>query len=99
MDGRNIYFGTGGPDSSANPPLWTVLMAPLGLLEPLAAYRSFVLITLLTSLGYLAWMADELRLRVGWAVVGVGVLLLSSPLLGTLALGQMYPLLALGLVA
>jgi len=99
LDGRNIYFGTGGPDSSANPPLWTVLMAPLGLLEPLTAYRSFVMVTLLTSLGYLAWMADELRLRVGWAVVGVGVLLLSSPLLGTLALGQMYPLLALGLVA
>ncbi|MCA1731338.1 MAG: glycosyltransferase 87 family protein [Actinobacteria bacterium] len=44
-------------------------------------------------------MAGELRLRAGWAVVGVGLLLLSSPLLGTLALGQMYPLLTLGLVA
>ena len=22
-DGKNLYFGTGGPDSSANPPIWT----------------------------------------------------------------------------
>src|SRR3712207_5085837 len=44
-------------------------------------------------------MADELRLRSRWAVVGVVMLLLSSPLLATLALGQIYPVLALGLVA
>jgi alpha-1,2-mannosyltransferase len=98
-EGRNIYFDTGGPDSSNNPPFWTVLIAPLGLLEPLIAYRVFVLIMLLISVGYLAWMANELRLRAGWAVVGVVMLLLSSPLLRTLVLGQMYPLLALGLVA
>jgi alpha-1,2-mannosyltransferase len=74
-------------------------MSPLGLLEPLTAYRLFVSITVLTSVFYLAWMADELRLRVGWVAVVVGMLLLSSSLLGTLALGQMYPLLALVLVA
>ena len=50
-------------------------------------------------MGYLAWMADELRLRSRWAVVGAVMLLLSSPLLATLALGQIYPVLALGLVA
>lgn len=98
-DGRNIYHGTGGPDVSAQPPLWTVLVSPLALLEPLTAYRAFVLISLPISVGYLAWTADVLGLRVGWAVVLVGTLLVSSPLLGTLALGQMYPIVALCLVA
>src|ERR671912_813528 len=42
---------------------------------------------------------EELRLRPGLTVVGVMMLLLSSPLLATLALGQVYPVLALGLVA
>jgi alpha-1,2-mannosyltransferase len=97
-DGRNIY-DTGTLWSNLNPPFWTVLISPLGLLEPLAAYRVFVLITLLMSVGSLAWMAYELRLRAGWAIVGVGMLLLSSPLLDTLRLGQLYPVLTLGLVA
>jgi alpha-1,2-mannosyltransferase/arabinofuranan 3-O-arabinosyltransferase len=44
-------------------------------------------------------MAEELRLRAAWAVVGTGLLVVSSPLLATFALGQMYPVLALGLVA
>lgn len=98
-EGRSLYFDTGGPDSSTNPPFWTLLISPLGLLEPLVAYRVFVLITVLASVVSLAWMAGELRLRAGWAVVGASMLLLSSPLLGTLALGQMYPLLTLSLVA
>lgn len=99
LDGGNLYYDTGGPDSSANPPFWTLLISPLGFLEALTAYRLFVVITVLTSVGYLAWMAGELRMRAGWAIVGAGMLLFSSPLLGTLALGQMYPLVALGLVA
>src|SRR5215218_9615898 len=45
LDGENIYFGTGAPDSSANPPIWTVLMSPLALLKPIAAYRLFVVLT------------------------------------------------------
>ena len=44
-------------------------------------------------------MAAVLGLRVGWAVVVSGALLVSSPLLGTLALGQMYQIVALFLVA
>lgn len=40
-----------------------------------------------------------LGLRVSWAVVVSGALLVSSPLLGTLALGQMYQFVALCLVA
>jgi hypothetical protein len=98
-DGKNLYFGTGGPGSSANPPIWTVLISPLALLEPIAAYRLFVVLTLPVTIGYLVWMASESGLQVGWALVGSSALLLSSPMLGTLALGQMYPLLALGLVA
>ena len=85
--------------TNLNPPVWILLVSPLGLLEPLAAYRVFVLITLLTSAGSLLWMAYELRLRLWLTVVGVGMLLLSSALLDTLRLGQLYPILALGLVA
>jgi alpha-1,2-mannosyltransferase len=95
-EGKNIY-DTGGGLPNLNPPLWTILIAPLGLLEPLFAYRVFILITLVMVVGYLAWVADELRLRGRWAVVGTAMLLLSSPLLLTLALGQLYAVLALGL--
>jgi alpha-1,2-mannosyltransferase len=98
LEGRNIY-DTGVQLVNLNPPVWTVLISPLGLLEPLTAYRVFVLISLVVVVGYLAWTVEELRLRPGWTVVGVVMLLLSSPLLATLALGQVYPLLALGLVA
>lgn len=76
-----------------------MLVSPLALLEPLAAYREFVLISSLITVGYLAWMAAVLGLRVGWAVVVSGALLVSSPLRGTLALGQMYKIVALFLVA
>jgi alpha-1,2-mannosyltransferase len=96
-EGRDVY-DTGARYTNLNPPLWTLLISPLGLLEPLVAYRVFVLITLVITIGYLAWMADELRLRPRWAVLGAVMLLLSSPLLATLALGQIYPILALGLV-
>ena len=98
LEGQSIY-DTGVDLVNLNPPLWTVLISPLGLLEPITAYRVFVLISLLIVVGYLAWTVEELRLRPGWTAVGVVMLLLSSPLLATLALGQVYPLLALGLVA
>jgi alpha-1,2-mannosyltransferase len=98
LEGQSIY-DTGVDLVNLNPPLWTVLISPLGLLEPVTAYRVFVLISLAVVVGYLAWTVEELRLRPGWTVVGVVMLLLSSPLLATLALGQVYPVLALGLVA
>jgi len=44
-------------------------------------------------------MAGEARLGPRWAVPGTVLLVLSSPLLKTLALGQIYPVLAAGLVA
>ena len=96
-EGRNIY-NTETWWTNLNPPFWTVLISPLGLLEPLTAYRFFILITLLMSEGSLLWVAYELRLRTRWIIVGVGMLLLSAPLLDTLRLGQVYPVLALGLV-
>jgi alpha-1,2-mannosyltransferase len=97
-EGRDVY-ATGAELKNLNPPVWVLLISPLGLLEPLVAYRCFVLITLFVTVGYLAWMAGEMRLRPAWAVTGTAMLLLSSPLLATLALGQIYPVLALGLVA
>src|SRR5215217_247539 len=84
---------------STNPPIFAVLMAPLALLEPITAYRIFVLITILVSVGYIGWMANELELRPAWTAVGASMLFLSSPFLEELALGQIYPLLAFGLVA
>ncbi len=98
LEGHDIY-GTGARLVNLNPPIWTVLISPLGLLGPLTAYRVFVLISLVIVVAYLAWTVEELRLKPGWTVVGVVMLLLSSPLLATLALGQVYPVLALGLVA
>src|ERR687897_1054724 len=98
LEGQSIY-DTGVDLVNLNPPLWTVLISPLGLLEPITAYRVFVLVSLAVVVGYLAWTVEELRLRPGWTVMGAVLLLLSSPLLATLALGQVYPVLALGLVA
>jgi alpha-1,2-mannosyltransferase len=97
LEGRDVY-DTGARLTNLNPPFWILLISPLGLLEPLLAYRIFSLLTLVITVGYLAWMADELRLHSRWAVVGAVMLLLSSPLLATLTLGQIYPVLALGLV-
>ena len=98
LDGRDVY-DTGARLENLNPPFWILLISPLGLLEPLLAYRIFALITLVITVVYLVWMAGEVRLRSPWAVVGAVMLLFSSPLLATLALGQIYPILALGLVA
>src|ERR671916_1505355 len=98
LEGGDIY-DTGARLVNLNPPVWTVLITPLGLMEAIDAYRLFVLLSVLVVLGYLAWTAEELGLRPVWAVVGAGLLLLSSPLISTLALGQVYPVLALGLVA
>ncbi len=98
LTGEDVY-DTGARLVNLNPPVWTVLISPLGVLQALTAYRVFVLISLVVSVGYLAWTAEEVRLGPAWAVVGGVMLLLSSPLLSTLALGQVYPVLALGLVA
>lgn len=99
LDGGNAFKDTGAPDISNNPPLWTVLVSPFALLEPLTAYRLWVPLMVMVQAGSLAWVADELRARDGSAAFAIAALLVSAPLLGTLAIGQMYPVLALGLVA
>ncbi|HET7479470.1 MAG TPA: glycosyltransferase 87 family protein, partial [Rubrobacteraceae bacterium] len=86
--GRDVYEA-GARLVNLNPPFWTVVLAPFGLMEPLTAYRVFIMISLFITVGYLAWMAEELKLRAGWTALAMGMLLLSSPLLATLALGQM----------
>ena len=72
-------------------------LARFGLLEPLVAYRFFVLITLSITVAYLAWVADELQLRPAWAVVGGDV----DPLIALArdaGARPVYPILAFGLV-
>ena len=98
LGGGDIY-DAGARLVNLNPPVWTVIISPFALLDAIDAYRLFVVISVLVVIGYLAWMAEAVGLRPAWAVVGGGLLLLSSPLLATLALGQVYPVLALGLVA
>ena len=97
-EGEDIY-DTGAEAENRNPPLWTVLISPVGLLEPLLAYRIFSVLSVVLTVGYLAWMASEVRLRARLAITALLLLLLSSPLLKTLALGQIHPVLATGLVA
>jgi alpha-1,2-mannosyltransferase len=77
LEGQDIY-DTGVKLVNLNPPAWTVLISPLGLLEPITAYRVFVLISLVVTIGYLAWTVEELRLRPGWTAVGVVMLLLAA---------------------
>ena len=89
-EGEDIY-DTPAEAENRNPPLWTVLISPLGLLKPLVAYRTFFLISVILTVGYLTWMAVEVRLSPRLAVPGMLLLLISSPLLKTLALGQIYP--------
>jgi len=97
-EGEDIY-DTGAEAENRNPPLWTLLISPLGLLKPLLAYRIFLVLSVAITAGYITWMAGEVRLSPRWAVAGTVLLLLSSPLLKTLALGQMYPVLTTVLVA
>ena len=98
LKGGSVY-DTGARLVNLNPPFWTLVVLPLGFMDAINAYRLFVVIMLFTTLGSVAWMAGELRLRAGWAILAAGLILFSSPMLATLALGQMYPVLALGLVA
>jgi hypothetical protein len=96
--GGDIY-DAGARFVNLNPPFWTVLMLPFGLMEVLPAYRLFSVLMLAAAVGCLAWTAREMRLHPAWAIAAVVLLMVSSPLLATLALGQIYPILTLGLVA
>ena len=96
--GADIYE-TPAKLTNLNPPLLTVLLTPFAGLDALTAYRIFAVLTLLMVLGAVLAMGVELRLR-PWVTGAVLVTVLaSSPLHGTLVLGQIYPVLLVGLVA
>ena len=101
LDGADVYR-TGAELVNLNPPLWVILVAPFALLDPLPAFRAFAALTAVLTAASLLWTAAELKPWRANPLVGSVVLvalLVSSPHLATLALGQMYPVLCLGLVA
>jgi hypothetical protein len=98
LDGRDSYR-TDAAYPNLNPPLFTVLIAPLGLLDVWQAYRLWVLLSILLIVGSMVLIAVELRLRAAAAVPVVVAVLMSSPAIATLGLGQMYPMLAAVLAA
>jgi len=96
--GADIY-DTPAKLTNLNPPFLTLLFTPFVALDPLTAYRVFALVTLLMVVAAVLAVARELRLA-AWVTAAVTVAVLaSSPLHGTLVLGQVYPLLLVGLAA
>jgi alpha-1,2-mannosyltransferase len=96
--GADIYE-TPAKLTNLNPPLLTVLLVPFAALDALTAYRVFVGLTLLVVVASVLAVARELRLSAVATTATVLVVLASSPMHGTLVLGQIYPLLLAGLVA
>jgi arabinofuranan 3-O-arabinosyltransferase len=96
--GADIY-DTPAKLTNLNPPILTVLLVPFAALDALTAYRVFAVLAGLLVVGSVLAVARELRLSPlvgGGAVLAV---LASSPLHGTLVLGQIYPLLMVALLA
>ncbi|GEL20094.1 hypothetical protein PA7_39310 [Pseudonocardia asaccharolytica DSM 44247 = NBRC 16224] len=96
--GADIYH-TPAKLTNLNPPLLTALLTPFALLGPLPAFRLFALLTVLMVVAAVLAVARELRLPKGWTAVALVVLVASSPLHGTLVLGQIYGLLLVALSA
>jgi glycosyl transferase family 87 len=96
--GNDIY-DTPAKLTNLNPPLLTALLVPFAWLDALTAYRVFMVVTLLLVAGSVLAVARELRLSRTATVLALLAVLASSPLHGTLVLGQIYPLLLVGLVA
>jgi alpha-1,2-mannosyltransferase len=96
--GDDIY-DTPAKLTNLNPPLLTALLVPLAWLDALTAYRVFTVFTLLLVAAAVLAVARELRLSRTATTLALLAVLASSPLHGTLVLGQMYPLLLAGLVA
>lgn len=95
--GTDIYE-TPAKLHNLNPPLLSVLLTPFAALDVVTAYRIFVVLTLLLVVGSVLAVARELRLRPAAATLVMLAVLASSPLHGTLVLGQIYPILLVGLV-
>ncbi|ODU02461.1 MAG: hypothetical protein ABS81_17460 [Pseudonocardia sp. SCN 72-86] len=98
LHGDDIYR-TPAKLTNLNPPVLSVLLAPFALLEALPAYRLWALLTVLMIVGAVWAVARELRIGRLWTAAALLALLLSSPLHGTLLLGQIYGLLLVALAA
>jgi Glycosyltransferase family 87 len=96
LHGADIYR-TGAVLPNLNPPLLSLLLAPFGLLPVLPSYWAFTALTVLLATGSVLVTARELRLGRVATAFGVLTLWASSPLHGTLLLGQIYGLLLAGL--
>jgi arabinofuranan 3-O-arabinosyltransferase len=96
--GGDIY-DTGAKLRNLNPPLLSVLLAPFAAFDALTGYRIWMVLTLLMVVGAVWAVARELRLRALPTVLVLLAVVASSPVHGTLVLGQIYPLLLVGLVA
>jgi alpha-1,2-mannosyltransferase len=96
--GDDIY-DTPAKLTNLNPPLLTALLVPFAWLDALTAYRVFAVFTLLLVAAAVLAVARELRLSRTATTLALVAVLASSPLHGTLVLGQIYPLLLAGLVA
>jgi alpha-1,2-mannosyltransferase len=98
VGGADIYQ-TPAKLTNLNPPLLTLLLVPFAALDALTAYRVFAVFTLLVVVVAVVAVARELKLTGPVTTAAVLAVLASSPLHGTLVLGQIYPLLLAGLVA
>jgi arabinofuranan 3-O-arabinosyltransferase len=96
--GDDIY-DTPAKLTNLNPPLLTALLVPFAWVDALTAYRVFLVLTLLMVAGSVLAVARELRFSRTATALALLAVLASSPLHGTLVLGQIYPLLLVGLVA
>ena len=90
VHGGDIYI-TPAKLTNLNPPLLTVLLVPFAWLDALTAYRIWVVLCLVMVFGSLLAVARELRLRPLPTGLALAAVLASSPLHGTLVLGQIYP--------
>jgi Glycosyltransferase family 87 len=90
-------YRTGSTLPNLDPPVLAVLLAPLAGLDALTAYHAFALLNAVLVVGSVIVVADRATVRPGWAMVAVAALLMSSPLQGTVALGQVYGLLTAAL--
>jgi arabinofuranan 3-O-arabinosyltransferase len=97
LHGTDTYR-TGSVLPNLNPPFLSLLLAPFGLLPLLPSYWVFTALTVLVVTASVLAVARELGLGRGAAVLGVLTIWASSPLHGTLLLGQIYGLLLAGLV-
>lgn len=95
-EGGDIY-ATGATYPNLNPPLFTVLLSPLGLLDVFEGYRVMALVSVVLMVGCLVVVARETGASAGDTAVVTAAVLVSSPFVATIGLGQIYVVLTAGL--